>query len=128
MEGLEFLDVSVADLVATVTLRRPPVNALSAPMMREIARVFTSLSRGTSAAVAILTASGDRVFCGGADIGEPDRRYNRRELLPSESVADLVDPGEVVRDCLFSISGGTLPVIAAVNGAAVGAGVWLGWA
>jgi enoyl-CoA hydratase len=33
--------------------------------------------------------------------GEPesDRRYNRRELLPSETVADLADPGEVVRDC-----------------------------
>jgi hypothetical protein len=39
---LEFVDVCVADLVATVTLRRPPVNALSAPMMREIARVFTA--------------------------------------------------------------------------------------
>jgi enoyl-CoA hydratase len=125
MEHLEFIDVDVSDLIATVTLRRPPVNALSAPMMREIARVFTSLGRGTSAVVAVLTAEGDRVFCGGADIRESDRRYNRRELLPGESVADLVDPGEVVRDCLFSISGGGLPVIAAVNGAAVGAGVAL---
>ena len=43
-KSLEFVDVSVTDLVATVTLRRPPVNALSAPMMREIARVFTALS------------------------------------------------------------------------------------
>jgi enoyl-CoA hydratase len=125
VEHLEYLDVDVTDLVATVTLRRPPVNALSAPMMREIARTFTQLGRGTLAAVAILTAEGDRVFCGGADIGESDRRYNRRELRPDESVADLVDPGEVVRECLFSISGGALPVIAAVNGAAVGAGVAL---
>ncbi len=120
MEDLEYLTVSVDSLIATVTLRQPPVNALSAPMMREITRVFAVLRRGTSAAVAILTAEGDRVFCAGADIGESDRRYNRRELLPSESVADLVDPGEVVRDCFFSISDGTLPVIAAVNGAAVG--------
>src|SRR6202046_893912 len=126
MEDLEFLDVAVTDLVATVTLRRPPVNALSAPMRRKSARVFTALSRSTSAAVAILTAEGDRVFCAGADISESDRRYNRRELLPSESVADLADPGEVVRDCFFSISGGALPVIAAVNGAAGGAGVALG--
>jgi len=125
MEHLEFLRVDVADLVATVTLRRPPVNALSAPMMREIAATFRSLGRGTDATVAILTADGDRVFCAGADIRESDRRYNRRELLPAENVADLVDPGEVVRDCLFSISGGGLPVIAAVNGAALGAGVAL---
>jgi enoyl-CoA hydratase len=125
MESLEFTHVDVTDLVATVTLRRPPVNALNAPMMREIARVFTSLSRGTDAAVAILTAEGDRVFCAGADISESARRYTRRELLPGESVNNLVDAGEVVRDCLFSISGGTLPVIAAVNGAAVGAGLAL---
>jgi enoyl-CoA hydratase len=125
MDQLEYLDIDVTDLVATVTLRRPPVNALSPPMMREIARTFTELGRGTAAAVAILTADGDRVFCGGADIRESDRRYNRRDLLPEESVADLVDPGEVVRECLFSISGGALPVIAAVNGAAVGAGVAL---
>jgi enoyl-CoA hydratase len=125
MEHLEFVSVEVADLVATVTLRRPPVNALSAPMMREIAQVFASLGRGTDAAVAILTADGEKIFCAGADIGESDRRYNRRELLPSESVADLVDPGDVVRDCFFSISSGGLPVIAAVNGLALGAGVAL---
>ena len=122
---MECVAVSVTDLVATVRLRRPPVNALSAPMMREIAAVFTTLGRSTEAAVAVLTADGDRVFCGGADVRESDRRYSRRELLPEESVADLVDPGAVVRDCLFSISSGALPVIAAVNGAAVGAGVAL---
>ena len=83
VEHLEFLDVSVSDLVATVTLRRPPVNALSAPMMREIARVFTALERGTSASVAILTADGDRVFCAGADIGESDRRYRQGPRLLS---------------------------------------------
>ena len=125
MESLEFTHVDVTDLVATVTLRRPSVNALNAPMMREIARVFTSLSQGTDAAVAILTADGDRVFCAGADISESARRYARRELLPGESVANLVDAGEVVRECFFSISDGTLPVIAAVNGAAVGAGLAL---
>lgn len=120
-----FLDVEVADGVATVTLRRPPVNALSAPMMREIAATFSVLERGTDAAVAILAAEGDRVFCAGADVEESDRRYRRRELLPDESVADLVDAGTVVRDCLFAVSGGTVPVIAAVNGAAVGAGAAL---
>lgn len=120
-----FLDVQVADRIATVTLRRPPVNALSAPMMREIADTFTALERGADAAVAILTADGDRVFCGGADVAESERRYQRRELLPDESVADLVDPGDVVRACLFAISGGTVPVIPAVNGAAVGAGAAL---
>jgi len=122
---MEPVKVEISDLIATVTLARAPVNALSADMMREIAQVFTELNRGTDAAVAILTAAGEKVFCAGADVNESDRRYVRRELLPTESVADLVDPGDVVRRCFFSISGGELPVIAAVNGAALGAGAAL---
>ena len=122
---MESVKVEISDLIATVTLARAPVNALSADMMREIAQVFTELNRGTDAAVAILTAEGEKVFCAGADVNESDRRYVRRELLPTESVADLVDPGDVVRRCFFSISGGELPVIAAVNGAALGAGAAL---
>jgi enoyl-CoA hydratase len=119
------LRVEVSDGIATVTLDRPPVNALSAPMMREIGRVFTGLGTGTEAVVAVLTADGDRVFCGGADVAESERRYVRRELVAEETVADLADPGAVVRECLAGIRHGGLPVIAAVNGAAVGAGAAL---
>ena len=122
---MEFVKVEIKDLVATVTLARAPVNALSADMMREITEVFTQLNRSTDAVVAILTAEGQKIFCAGADINESDRRYVRRELLATESVADLVDPGDVVRRCFFSISGGELPVIAAVNGGALGAGAAL---
>lgn len=125
MREPRFVRVEIDDLVATVTLARPPVNALSAPMMREIAQVFHALSTGTEAAVAILTADGDRVFCAGADIDESDRRYVRRELLPEESVVDLADPGAVVRACFSAIYAGAVPVVAAVNGAAVGAGAAL---
>ena len=125
MELLDHLRVEIAEGVAEVTLARPPVNALSAPMMREIARVFTDLGRRTDASVAVLTAEGQRLFCAGADIGESERRYTRRELLPEESVADLVDPGAVVRDCFWAIRDGGLPVVAAVNGGAIGAGAAL---
>lgn len=124
-EPLSFVRVEVGDLVATVTLARPPVNALSAPMMREIAGVFRDLARGTDASVVVLTADGDRVFCGGADVSESERRYVRRELLPEESTVDLVDPGAVVRDLFWGVRQCGLPVIAAVNGAAVGAGAAL---
>ena len=123
--GLAFVRVDVDALVATVTLARPPVNALSAPMMRELASVLGDLGRRTDASVVVLTADGDRVFCGGADVAESARRYVRRELLPEESVADLVDPGAVVRDLFWGIRQCGLPVIAAVNGAAVGAGAAL---
>jgi enoyl-CoA hydratase len=123
--ALAFTRVEVEDGVATVTLARPPVNALSAPMMRELAGVFDELGRSRDAHVAILTADGDRIFCAGADIGESERRYVRRELLPDESVADLADPGAVVRQLFWGVRHGQLPVIAAVNGLALGAGAAL---
>ena len=120
-----FVRVEVSDLVATVTLARPPVNALSAPMMRELAQVFGELGRSKEAHVAVLTADDDRIFCAGADVKESERRYIRRELLPEESVADLIDPGAVVREMFWGIRHGQLPVIAAVNGLALGAGAAL---
>jgi enoyl-CoA hydratase len=122
---LEFTRVAVVDLVATVTLARPPVNALSAPMMRELSRVFAGLGRSKDAHVAVLTAEGHKIFCAGADVTESERRYVRRELRADESVADLVDPGAVVREMFWGIRHGQLPVIAAVNGLALGAGAAL---
>ncbi|MCW2529478.1 MAG: putative enoyl-CoA hydratase/isomerase [Pseudonocardiales bacterium] len=123
--GLEYIRVEVEDLIATVTLARPPVNALSAPMMRELADVFGRLGRSREAHVAVLTADGDRLFCGGADIGESERRYSKRQLIEGESVADLIDPGTVVRDLFWGIRQCPLPVIASVNGIALGAGAAL---
>ncbi|KJE23530.1 enoyl-CoA hydratase/carnithine racemase [Frankia torreyi] len=125
MEEPKFVRVEIADRIATVTLARPPRNALSAPMMREIGQVFTELGRGDEAAVAILASDFERVFCAGADITESERRYTRRELLPEESLTDLIDPGSVVRGCLAGIRDGGLPVVAAVGGACVGAGAAL---
>jgi enoyl-CoA hydratase len=120
-----FLRVDVADHIATVRLDRPKVNALSPAMMREIADVFDQLGGGSDATVAVLTSAHDGMFCAGADIAESERRYVRRELVEGESLADLIDPGMVARECFSEIRSGGLPVIAALNGAAVGAGAVL---
>jgi len=125
MEQPQFVRVEIVDAIATVILDRPPVNALSAPMMREIGKVFRHLGRGDDAVVAVLTSARPGIFCAGADIAESERIIGERRLLPEESHADLVDPGAVVRECFESIRHGGLPVIAAVNGAAVGAGAAL---
>src|ERR1700742_136462 len=66
--SMEFIRVDIAAGIAIVTLSRPPVNALSAPMMREVAGAFEELGRSENARAAILTADGDRVFCAGADV------------------------------------------------------------
>lgn len=121
----QFVRVDISESVATVTLDRPPVNALNPAMMREIAAVFADLGRGSEAAVAILTSGCDGVFSAGADIAESERRYVRRELAEGESLADLIDPGRVARECFVGVRSGGLPVVAALNGAAVGAGAVL---
>jgi len=121
---MEYITVDIDDRVATVTFDRPPVNALNAQAFREIERAFTELRQGTDAHVAIFTAPGERVFCGGVDLNDSARRHGR-EAGVGDSIVDLIDPGSIVRDCFWALSDCPLPVIGAINGAAVGAGLAL---
>jgi enoyl-CoA hydratase len=107
-----------------VTLDRAPVNALNAEAFREITQTFTLLGQGKEARVAIFTAAGERTFCAGVDIADSARRH-ARELAEGDTIADMLDPGLVPRQCFAAVRNCPLPVIGAVNGAAVGAGVVL---
>jgi enoyl-CoA hydratase len=115
--------------VAVVTLDRPPVNALDFQTFNEIADVFDALGLDRTVSVAVLTGSGDRAFCGGVDLADSPRRHRpdgRTEPgAPQGSPLDQLDAGRVVRRCFWSIYDCAVPVIAAVNAAAVGAGVAL---
>lgn len=118
------LRVEIRDRIATVTLARPPVNALDAPTFRELAQTFQALGRTREASVAILTADGERIFCAGVDLADSARRH-ARELADGDTTVDLLDPGALPRDCFNAVLDCPLPVIAAVNGKAIGAGVAL---
>ena len=101
----------VADGVATVTLNRPEVrNGLNAAMRREILAAVTEAP--ALARVLVLTGAG-RGFCSGQD------------LDPSQ-ITDTLDLGATLRDeyepMLRAICDCPIPTIAAVNGAAAGAG------
>ena len=115
--------------VAVVTLDRPPVNALDARTFNEIADVFEGLSLDRSVRVAVLTGAGDRAFCGGVDLEDSPRRARpdgrSEDGGPQGSPLDQVDSGRLVRRCFWSVYDCSVPVIAAVNAAAVGAGVAL---
>ena len=111
--ALQYLKLDVADYVATVTLDRPPVNALGRAIRQELLDTFDALHDRADVRAIVLTANG-KVFCAGADIKE-------RSLLTGE-------PGEygrlnrLVREVFYSVMECAKPVIAAVNGAALGAG------
>ena len=113
------LHVDIADHVATVTLDRPPVNAVTTDTFIEIRDTFTALGDDRSVRVAIFTAAGTRAFMGGADLKSFDDAADRAAWPPSR----IVDRGRAARDALWSIYDCGVPVIAAVNGPAIGAGV-----
>ena len=99
--------------VAVVTLNRPPVNALSREVRVALIAAFDALEADADVRAIVLTAKG-KVFCAGADIKE-------KAALAGEP-ADYVRANRLTRDGFFSILDSSKPVIAAVQGAALGAG------
>ena len=110
----ETIRVQVADGVATITLNRPDsLNALNGVMRRELLAALKAAGRDESVRAIVLTGEG-RGFCSGADLrGGPAERTFRR-LLTDEYNPLIVAIREL-----------PMPVIAAVNGVAAGAGVSL---
>jgi enoyl-CoA hydratase len=113
------LHVDVTDHVATVVLDRPPVNAVTTATMIEIGEVFTALGADRDVRVAIFTAAGDRAFMAGVDL----HTVGPRDRGPEVPARYLVDPPAAARDAMWSITDCAVPVIAAVNGPALGAGL-----
>lgn len=105
------VDVDLATGIATVTLNRPPVNALTVEMCGQIQKVFAELSGAQSTRCVILAGAGTRAFCAGLDF---------KEFFAStadESVRALI-----VRNMYLAVYTCAAPVIAAVEGPALGAG------
>lgn len=106
----ETMELAEAGGVAVVTLNRPQVmNALNAALRAELTAAIGELGR--RARVIVLTGAG-RAFCAGQDLGDADpAQLDIEDTLNGEYVPLL----RAIRDC-------PVPVIAAVNGAAAGAG------
>ena len=112
LEDLSVLRVEVAEGVATVTIDRPPVNAQNGVFRDEITRVFDVLHESEEVRAIVLTGAG-KTFSAGADLRDrPDAA--KRGSFPRHSRG--VRAGF---DCVMECG---KPVIAAVNGAAIGAG------
>jgi enoyl-CoA hydratase len=103
------LRVEISDHIATVTLDRPPANALTTDVYREIGDVFRAVGdRDSGARVVIFTGAG-KYFCVGKDLKTPDDEPEERRNAALRAAFGAIVHCEV-------------PVIAAVNGAALGAG------
>jgi enoyl-CoA hydratase len=108
---LETLKVDVTDYIAVVTIRRPPVNAQNNTLRAEMQTVFDALGDRTDVRAIVLTGDG-KAFSAGADLSE----------RPTQDPGHYTAHNRRVRasfDCILECP---KPVIAAVNGAAIGAG------
>lgn len=115
----ENLLYDVRDKIATVTINRPDkANALNAHTMLDIMAAFSQLKIDPDVRVVILTGSGEKFFVAGADITE-------LKELNAASGADFSHHGQDIFSLIENLG---KPVIAAVNGFALGGGCELAMA
>lgn len=96
------------DGVARLVLNRPPLNVLHIPMLRELDEVLTDLAADPELKLLVMTGEG-KAFCVGVDVA--DHTADRVELMIEAFHG-------VIRKLLLL----EMPVVAAVNGAALGGG------
>jgi len=95
---------------AVITLNRPPANAISEQLMHDLDAALTSLEGDDGVRAVIVTGHGDRIFCAGADLGS---------AFAGGNVDAFIRFGNGV---LRKIERFPKPVIAAMNGHALGGG------
>jgi enoyl-CoA hydratase/carnithine racemase len=125
MTAFETILYSVEDRIATITLNRPDkLNAFTAKMMAEMIAAFDAADADDEVGAVIVTGAG-RGFCAGADLSGGAATFDHR--ASTDPIRTAARVGGVQRD-----GGGRLtlrifdclkPVIAAVNGPAVGVGL-----
>ncbi len=103
--------------VATITINRPEaMNVLNRETLDELEQVIRNIERDSDIGAVIITGAGDKAFVGGADIGE---------LKALENPMAGVELARRANKLLTSLEELSKPVIAAINGFALGGGLEL---
>jgi cyclohexa-1,5-dienecarbonyl-CoA hydratase len=104
--------MATAHGVGRITLDRPPLNVLTTQLLQDLAAALRAVAADSSVKVVLLTGSGSRAFCAGVDVADH---------TPAR-VASMIAALAQAIDTLLDLE---LPVIAALNGAALGGGLEL---
>lgn len=107
--------VEVENNIATITINRPPVNPLNTQVFNELSDVFSKLDEEDDVRAIVLTGSGEKAFVAGADISE----------MAGLDLVGINKMNKVSRSVFTQIENSTKPVIAALNGMALGGGLEL---
>ena len=109
----KFLLYSKEEGIGTVTINRPEsLNALNGEVFTELYKLFQEIEDDQDVRVVILTGSGEKAFIAGADIAE-------MQAQSSVEIRSFIDKGRRASDRIYTLS---KPVIAAINGFALGGG------
>jgi enoyl-CoA hydratase/carnithine racemase len=109
--AFEAITLAREESYALITLNRPPANAISEQLVTELNAAFGSVQGDDSVRAVIVTGAGDRIFCGGADLGS---------AFSGGDVEQFIRFGNSV---MRRIERFPKPVIAAINGHAMGGGM-----
>lgn len=113
MLKLDTIKIDVQDGIATVVMNNPPVNAFNRQLNDDLTTAFDWINDVPDLRVAILTGAG-HVFCAGADI--------KARVGKPMGPGDLPAHSRRTRECFHAIRECAKPVIAAIQGPALGAG------
>ncbi len=114
----EYLDIKIEDQVALVTItREKAMNALNKDVLKELHKFLSSSWLGADFRCVVITGAG-KAFVAGADIGE----------LAALNAATAAQTAEIGQWVMKSIENFPCPVIAAINGFALGGGCELAMA
>jgi len=112
---MEHVGLDIEGQIATLTIDNPPVNAIAWPIRQEIRQGLEELDANGAVRVVIMTGAGEKIFVAGADVTEfPPLRYETG-----------VGRNQRNRPFWDYVAGFPKPIIAALNGHALGGGLEL---
>ncbi|ESU30857.1 enoyl-CoA hydratase [Bacillus sp. 17376] len=115
---MEYLKWSAEDRIATITIARPPANALASGLLKELSAVLDEIEGNEEIRVVLIHGEG-RFFSAGADI---------KEFTTIKTGEDFAQLAEYGQDLFERMEHFPKPIIAAIHGAALGGGLELAMA
>lgn len=122
MSDYQHLKITTTDRVGILTLDRPPVNALSIPLLHELDRALDELLAAGVVKALVITGAGSKAFAAGADISYFDAIIAMEADARQQAADDYIKLGQ---DVFLKLDRLPIPTIAAINGVSLGGGMEL---